>query len=899
VRPPAAPPRLAERLLAATVREDGWRESIVGDLREEFLDVQRQLGSAAAKRWYWRHALAIGGRQLMSRTAPSHKPDWLSAAESDPAGGWSTGLTRDVRSASRSIVRQPTTSLVIVITLALAVATNSVSFAIFDALVLRPFRFADVDRLVMVVSSDPLQGILDRESVSHGDFQEWRRETRTVEHLAASEWWDANLSGIEQPEQVPGRKVTAGFFEALAVSPVLGRTFLPEEEAPGRHRRAILGHALWSRLFSADPHIIGTTVRVDGEPFEVIGVAPPGFAIPEGSQLWAPVSYTAEEWANRRNRWLEVIGRLREGVTIEHASAEFAAIAERQRRENPETNAALPNAVVTFTRGMRDPGSGAFLSVMLVASGLLLLIACANIANLLLARGSERSQEFALRMALGGGRARLLAQLMIEAGLLTALAVVVAVPLAAAGIALSRASIPPAIIRFIPGWDYLALSPTLFLVMTLVGIVATVLFALVPALQTLRAEVAATLRQGGRTVTTARHRQWLRHALAGAQVAITLALLAGALFMLGAADRAINGAMGFDKRGLLVARLALPEAAYGDEERRRQFITGVLERMRSIPAVSQAAMVSNLPYSGNNQSRQLWPEGVTRESEVRAVDYRRITLNYFETMGIPLLAGRSLTADDREGTQQVAVISRSLADRYWPNADPLGRQFRLSSAQGQPDGEPITVVGVAGDVLHDWFQQRRAPTVYRPLAQDAPYSHAFVIRAVGDPLNVAGDVRRAVRATDPDQPILSLQTMENLIEDRTAGISFIANTITVVASIALVLAITGLYSVMSYLVSRRTQELGVRLALGATRWQVVTLTTRQGVYITLAGLVAGVMAAFALGRLMESALFGIVSMSLVQLLALVIVVATVSLLASYLPARRTARLDPTVALRTN
>lgn len=894
----ARPPRIAERLLAAAVRDSDWRDSILGDLREEFGAMVASAGGNAARRWYWRQALTIGGTTLLARTPlPRRRISWLPASDSSATAGWHAGLLRDLQHAWRAVARRPGTSAVIVVTLALALAANSTSFAIFDAIVLRPFRFPHLDRVVMVVSSDANQGLLDRESVARGDFQEWRRETRTVEHLSAAEWWDANLSGIDQPEQVPGRKVTAGFFEALGVVPVLGRTIMQAEETPGQHRRVILGHALWARLFATDPQIVGSMVRLDGEPFEVIGVAPPGFAIPEGSQLWVPLAYGSDEWTDRRNRWLITVGRLRDGVTIEQAGAEFSGIAERQRREHPDTNANLPNAVVTFTRGMQDPGAGAFLSVMLGASTLLLLIACANIANLLLARGSERSQEFALRIALGGSRLRLLAQLMMEAALLTATAIVMAIPLAAVGLALSRASIPPSIVRFVPGWDYLAISPAVFAFTALAGIIATILFALVPAWQTLRAEVAETLRQGGRSTTAGRQRHWLRHSLAGAQVAITLALLFGALLMMGAADRSVNGAMGFDKRSLLVARLVLPEASYADEERRRQFIAGVLDRLRSIPAVAHAAMVSNLPYSGNNQMRQLWPEGITRESDVRAVDYRRTTSNYFETMRIPLLAGRLLDTSDRAGTVPVALVSRSLADRYWPGDDPVGRRFRLAT-EGQPDGEPLTVVGVVGDVLHDWFQQRRAPTVYTPLAQDVPYSHAFVVRTVGDPLAVAGDVRRAVKALDPNQPILSLQTMENLIEDRTAGINFIARTIVVVASIALLLAIMGLYSLMTFLASRRTQELGVRLALGATRRQIVRVTIRQGVWITVGGLIVGAAMAAMLGRVMESTLYGIVSLSIWQLLAMVALVAFISMLASYLPARRTARLDPTTALRT-
>jgi predicted permease len=802
-------------------------------------------------------------------------------------------MIRDLQYAWRGVNRQPATSAVIVVTLALTLATNATSFAIFDALVLRPFRFPNVDRVVVVASTDPQQGLFDRESVSPADFRDWRRETRTLTQLSAAEWWDANLSGVDQPEQVPAFKVTADFFEALGAAPIAGRDFVADEETPGDHRRVVLGHGLWTRVFASDPAVVGRMIRVDGEPHEVVGIAPPGMAIPDGAQLWAPLAYTPDQWANRRSHHLVTVGRMRDGATLADAKAEIGGIAERQRREFPETNAQVPNAVVTFTDGMQDAGAGVFVGMVVLASVLLLMIACANIANLLLARGAERAQEFGVRVAMGASRWRLARQLLLEAALLTSVALVVAMPLISASLAVTRASIPASIIRFVPGWAYLQLSPTILFATAAFGAAATLLFAVVPAFHTVRADVATTLRQAGRTVTPGRQRYWVRNALASGQVALTLILLFGSGLMLSGLDHAVNGVMGFDKRGLLLARLMLPERPYAEPAKRRQFAEGVLERVGNIPAVTRAAVTSNLPYSGGNTSRPLFPEGVAlRESEARLVDYRRITPDYFDTMRIPLIAGRALTAADREGTQPVAVVSDALAARYWPNGDALGRRFTLGV-----DGEAITVIGIVGDVLHDWFQRRRAPTVYRTIGQDAPFGQIVVLRTVGDPMSVAGDLRRAVNALDADQPIISLQSMEDMIEDRTAGLAYIARMITVVAAIALGLALMGLYSLMTYLVSRRTQELGVRLALGATRWQIVSLATRRGLYITLAGVAIGAAVSMLTGRLMESALFGLVSMNAWQLPAFVVLVTAVSIVASYLPARRTARLDPTTALR--
>ena len=888
------PPRLAERLLAASVRDEAWRDSILGDLREEYIVTRRHHGPGPARRWYWSQAFAIGARGVLARVGGRRPPvALLRSAELETRGGWRTGLLRDFRHAWRTLVRRPATSAVIIATLALALATNSTSYAILDALVLRPFRFPDLDRLVMIVSSDPQKGLLDRESVSAGDYRDWRREAQTLTHVSAAEWWDANLSGIENPEQVAGFKVTADFFDALGARPVIGRPFVIDEETPGNHRRAILGHALWSRLYGADPAIVGKTVRLDGEAYEVVGIAPPDFALPDGGQVWSPLAHSPEEWADRRNHFLQVVARLADGASIADARAELGRLAESQRRDYPDTNASLPNGVVPFLTGMRDPGAGPFVGTMQAASILLLLIACANIANLLLARGGERAQEFAMRLALGASRGRLAFQLMLEASFLSGIAIVLAIPLTWVGLGLSRASIPASVIRFIPGWRYMDISPTVFWSTAVFGAVATIVFALIPAWHSVRADVAESLKQGSRSTTAPRQRHWLRNSLAAAQVAITLALLFGSVLMLTASRSAVDGVFGFDKRNVLVARLALPERPYTDPERRRNFISGVLDRVRAIPAVASASMVSSLPYGGNNASREFWIEGVTLQpGEVRRVDYRRITPEYFGTMRIPVLAGRTLNDGDRLDTRAVAVVSQSVATRYWNAEDPIGRQFRLTQ-----DGPPIIVVGMVGDVLHDWFQQRRAPTVYRPLAQEAPLGHAYVVRTIGDPMSVAGDLRRAVAAVDADQPIVALESMESLIVERTAGLTFVARALTVMALIALLLAVMGLYSLMAFMVSRRTQEFGVRLALGATRWQVIAPDdeTRSTDYRRRVDCGRGRRSW--IGTTDGVILYGVVATSAWQLAVLVVLIAAVSVGASYIPARRTAKLDPTVALR--
>jgi putative ABC transport system permease protein len=547
---------------------------------------------------------------------------------------------------------------------------------------------------------------------------------------------------------------------------------------------------------------------------------------------------------------------------------------------------------LSFTQGMADPGAGAFLGIWQAAALLLLLVACANVANLLMARGAERSSEYALRLALGAHRGRLFVQTLFEGLLLSAMAILLSMPLLAIGLGLSRAAIPASILRFIPGWDYIRIDLPLFLITALLGTVAMVIFSLLPAFQALRSQVSDTLRQSGRTLTAGRSRQFLRSALATTQIALALALLFVSTLALTAADGAINGLLGFDKNGVLVAQLNLPERNYEDPEKRRQLVARVSETMRAIPAVSEFGATSLIPGAFSNNSRKIYPEGTNlTESEARWAQYRRITSDYFSTLKIPLLRGRLFNDGDRDSTTPVVVVSTGLARDYWGDEDPIGKRFRL-----EVDGPWMTVIGVSGNVVHNWFV-RQTHTVYRPISQDAPLSLAFAVRTVGEPTALAGDLRRAIAAVDPDQPIASLTTLEQTINERAAGFLFIARALGVVGALALVLSVMGVYSLMAFLTAQRTQEIGVRMALGAGRWQVVRAASRRAVMITAAGTAIGGLLAFALGRVVQSLLSGMITTNIAQLAFLVVGIAAAALLAAYFPARRASRIDPMSALR--
>jgi putative ABC transport system permease protein len=889
----AYPSPLAESVLNVIVRDHEQREAILGDLREEHARLAARVGAAKAARWHLRQSLGIAVRYSVGRMLRRKPPvRWFEIATAEPDGPWWTGLTRDVLYARRAIMQRPMVSFTVVLTLALALAANSTTFSLMDALVLRPYRFAGVDRLVVATTATSEESLTDRLNVSGADFREWRERTTTVENWAMYQWWDANLSGVDVPEQVPAFFVSAGFFELLSARPVLGREFLQSETEPGRHQRVVLSNGLWARRFASDPDIIGKSVRLDGEPFEVVGVAPAGFNIPDGAELWAPIAMTDAQWANRRAENYGIFGRLREGATLEQTRAELKTIVDTQRREFPDTNSQRYGRVLSFTAGMSDPGAGAFIGVWQAAAFLLLLIACANIANLLMARGAERSSEYALRLALGASRARIFTQTLLEGLLLALIAIVVSMPLLAIGLGVSRASIPASVRRFVPGWNYIEINLDLFVVTAVLGSVAMIVFSVLPAFQAIRAQVSDTLRQSGRSLTPGRNRQWLRSALATSQVAIALALLFGSAMSMTAADKTINGMLGFNKENVLVAQLNLPERNYSEADTRRRLITEVSDAMRVIPAVSSIGAVNLIPGAFNDNNRRFFPEGIElKEQDARWTRYRTATNDYFAALQIPLLRGRLFEDSDRENAPQVAVVSSALATAYWGDEDPLGKRFKLAV-----DGPWITVVGVSGNVVHNWFV-RRNEMVYRPISQTAPYSVAFAVRTIGDPTALAGDLRRAVAKADADQPIASLATLDTLIEERAAGFVFIARALGVVGLIALVLSVMGIYSLMAFLTAQRTQEIGVRMALGAGRWQVIRATTRRALVITATGAMVGSALALGVGRLMENLLFGLVNIDLLQLAGLVSGLAAVALIAAYVPARRAAKIDPMTALR--
>ena len=639
--------------------------------------------------------------------------------------------------------------------------------------------------------------------------------------------------------------------------------------------------------------MIGRAILLDTEQYEVVGVAPAGFNFPLGAEIWAPLSFDAAAAARRQSRYLSVIARLAPGRSVDDARAQMAVIAGRLAQQYPEANRGRGAQVSTLVEGMRDPGLGPILALWQASAVFVLLIACANIANLLFARGSERQREVAVRLAIGASRGRLIREMLLESTLLAVATIPVALAVAWASIGLLRVSMPPQIVRFISGWNTLDVDGRLIAFTSVLALGTAIVFGILPAVQTSRPHLSDMLKEGGRGTTAGRRRQWLRRTLVVAQIALSLPLLVAAGLGTLGANRFLNGPQGYDPDGLLTMRAVLPNARYADPAVRRRFTADVVDALSRLPGVESAAAVNVMPSGDNNAGRSIEIDGRPNPDPANPpqVDYRAATPTFFDAMRIPILRGRGFTAADREDTEPVAIVTQAMAEKYFPGADAVGRRIKLGA------GTWATVVGVSGDVIHDWFGRRRYPTVYLPYAQAPTGTLAFVVRTPGDPEALTLAAGRAVRAVDPGQPVFDVRGMREQLRLRTIGLQYVAVVMAVFGGLALLLAIVGVYSLMAFVVAQRTHEIGVRIALGATRGDVLRLAVGQTARLTAAGALLGLVLATALGRLMEAGLLGVIASDARLSLGFAAVLALAALAAGYIPARRATAIDPIIALR--
>ena len=865
--------RLLERLLTRAVGDAKLAESILGDLEEE------------RPSFHALHLIALSARfALRRRPRRAAIPVFRSSPMST--------VLQDLRYAARVLLRQPGFSLVVILTLAIGLGANGAVFAMVDALLFRPLPVADLPGMVQIFQSNVVQHD-DRDGVSPPNYFDWMRQTGSFEKFAAIEWWDANLSDpAEDPEQVVGRRASASFFDVLRVHMAQGRGFAAQEETAGLHRVAVVGHRLWQRRWAGSPTLVGSTITIDRQPHTVIGIAPEGFDYPSGSEIWAPITFTQANLTERSRRYLEVIARLKPGVTIDAARVEMEAIAARLATEHPEANSGYGVNLMPLSTAMLDLGMPQVLAMWQLAVALVLLIAGANIANLLMVRGAARQRELALRLAIGASRWRVVRQLVVESVLLALVGVLLAVPIAAGGIRLLRAFMPAEIARWILGWNQIDVDGRVLGATMVAGVVAGAVFGVLPALRASRPELSSVLKDGGRG-SAGRGR-----ALQGfvvAQVALALALLVSAGLSTRGVVRLLTQHDGYEPRGVMTFSLTLPEDAYPDDESRKQFYQRTLERVQALPAAEVAAYSSAVPFSSGSGRRPVEVEGraVTSASERPEIDSRTITPDYLRVLRVTITRGRGFSDADRENTPAVAIIDELMAGRLWPGEDPIGRRFRPTHV---PDAPWLTVVGIAGNVKHDWFSGYR-PTYYTPYAQ-APRPYAVLaVRTRGEETAITPAVRQVFHDIDPDLPLADVYSLVQHRSLKTTGMQYVAGLMAAFAGIGLFLSAIGIYGVMAYSVNHRTREIGVRMALGATTREVLGMTLRDAMSLAAVGIAVGLFLAFGVGKLLVANLFGVVELDVTTFVAVATVLAFVAFVAGSVPARRAMRVDPVTALR--
>ncbi len=798
-------------------------------------------------------------------------------------------LLQDLRYGVRMLTKRPWYTVVAVVALALGIGANTAIFSLVDALLFRPLQFKDVDRLVMIWSGTPQT--IARENISPADYLDWKNQNNVFDHLAAISWWDVNLTGNGEPERIQAFQVSPSFFAALDEKPLLGRVLLPDEEQPGV---AVLNYSLWQRQFAGDPDIIGKTIKLDGNSHTIVGVMPKDFEWPTTAEVWTPLVMTNEMASARKSRYLMVMGRIKKNLSLSEAQAEMDIIARRLEQQYPDTNQEVGVALKRVPGQNSDEFARPFLLALMGAVGFVLLIACANVANLQLARATARVKEIAIRSALGASRFRVVRQLLTESIMLSLLGAGFGLFLAVWGIDLMRASFPPDQAKFITGLSHMGLDGRALGFTLAVALLTGIISGLAPAIQTSRPDLNETLKEGGRSSASGSHRHRLRSALVVAEIALALVLLVGTgLMVKGFARLLDNQRQGFDSRNLLTMSLALPEAKYKEPHQRVAFYNQLIERLKATSEIESVGAASSLPSSGNWNTITISIEGrpAPTPDKEPLVDYQSINDDYFRAMRIPMMKGREFTAQDVTDALPVTIVSQSFANRFFPDEDAIGRRIKVG------DNRWATIIGVAGDVKHFMFDGGPRSTLYLPYTQLPRFRMALVLRSSSDPMSLVRSVRAQVRSVDGDQPIYEIKTMEKLISEHVSGIEMSAMLMAIFGVMALILSAVGVYSVMAYSVSQRTHELGVRMALGASSADILKLVVGQSSRMAAIGLGIGLPIAFALTRVVASALFGVVALDAITFMGITLLLAAVALLSGYVPARRAAKVDPCVALR--
>ena len=801
---------------------------------------------------------------------------------------WIDAIRQDVRVAVRRLRKSPGFTLVVILTLALGIGANSAIFSVVHAVLLRPLPFRNADRLLNLREANG-PDIPDGMFVTFGNYGSWVERSRSFEALAGSLGLSSvTLTGAGEPQQLRVTRATAQYWKALYIAPTLGRYFDIEDAKPGAEKVVVLSYGLWQSAFGGDSAIVGRSVTLSGEPYVVRGVAAREYALtPQGSAAWIPLVLTPEMLADHGDHELTVVGLVKPNITVEAAIAELTAIQRDLRRQYPHS--AFDGEIIArpYLAFLTGPGAK-LLRVLFVAVALVLLIACVNIANLLLARAAARQKEIAVRGALGAGRARIAAQLLVESLVLAGSGAVAGLGIAAVGTRFLVHNGPVAL----PRLQDASLDGTVVLFTVVVALVSGIGFGLLPALRASRLDLQATLRESARTdAGVARH--GVRSTLVVLQVSLALVLLVGAGLLVRSAVLLQRVEPGLDPRNLFVGSVGLPNTRYVSDTAVTAQFAAILDAVSAVPGVQSAAFVSRIPIGSMGADCGVIREGNTNEGQRFGAHIRSASSKYFSTLGIPMVYGRAFAATDRVGAPPVAIINRRLARALFGTEDVVGRRIN-----GCGPLDPVEVVGVSGDVRADGLAADVRDQVYYPNTQLIQRGMTLVVKGDVPVLTLVPSLRRAVTNLDPLLPISAPRTMEQIIDDTLATSRFQSTLLALLGGAGLMLAVIGIYGVISLLVLQRTQEFGIRIALGARRSQVLGLVVRQGLVWALVGIVIGGVASFAATRVLDSMLFGVSARDPLTFAVVAVLLASLSIIASVVPAWRAMRVDPLVAMRS-
>jgi putative ABC transport system permease protein len=804
-------------------------------------------------------------------------------------------LLQDFRYGLRRLVRSPGFSALVIITLALGIGANTAIFSVVNALLLRPLPYENSQELVTIEHLYPSLNSMHA-PVSARGFTRYRDDTRSFSKVAVQSGWGVNLTGIGEPERLNGQRVSADFFAAYGATAARGRTFAADEDQPGKNHEVVLTDALWKRRFGSDPDIIGKTISLNGEPYQIIGVMPADFKSFFNSQaeIFTPLALTAEQISGGfTNEYLSLTARMKPGVTIQAAQTEMKQYADRLKKDNPDN---FPPDWTLAVTSLTEKATGPVKTPLLILLGsvaMVLLIACANVANLLLARAAGRLKEVSVRLALGAKRSQLIRQLLLESMILGVIGGAAGLGVAVAGVRALVAAAPPQLAVL----GTVSIDGKVMLFTLLLSVATGLLFGLAPALQSTRANVNDTLREGGRGAIADRSGHKLRRIFVVAELALALTLLAGAGLLIRSFQRLNSVNPGFNPENLVTMNLTLPRAKYPSDTAQIQFFDRALPAIAAAPGVKAVAAVSELPFGGGWSTGSFTVEGYTPPERTQGPwgDIRVVNEDYFDAMGIPIKEGRSFTASDKQGRQFVAVIDEEMAKKFWPNKSPLGKRITFDTPSDSANW--ISVVGVVGHTAQEGLDAERRIQLYLSYRQAGAGNLTIAVRTAGNPTAVVPDVRRAVQSVDPEEPLARIETMTKLMAQSTGQRRLSTVMLGLFAGLALLLSALGIYGVIAQSVTQRTQELGVRMALGAARRDVLGLVMLQGARIAAIGLILGVAGAFSLTRLMASQLFQVNATDPVTFISVSGILIAVAMIATLVPALRAARLDPVQALR--